>query len=101
LTTVGAKGQNHHVVDEKKSKGEKNMRLVELCRVMGPVEAEVIKNFLESQGIDCILQGQMVQSVYPILVDGLGETRVLVAEEDFEAATQLLETRGDGGSGES
>jgi hypothetical protein len=85
------------VDDEKKPKAERDMKLVELCRVMGPVEAEVIKNFLESQGIDCILQGQMVQAVYPILVDGLGEIRVLVAEKDFETATELLKTHDDGG----
>jgi hypothetical protein len=88
------------VRDKKEPKAEKDMKLVELCRVMGPVEAEVIKNFLESQGIECILQGQMVQAVYPILVDGLGEIRVLVAEKDFATATELLETHQEGGGEE-
>lgn len=86
--------------DEKEPKAEKDMKLVELCRVMGPVEAEVIKNFLESQGIGCILQGQMVQSIYPILVDGLGEIRVLVSERDFATAKELLETRDQSGGEE-
>jgi hypothetical protein len=88
------------VRDKKEPKAEKDMKLVELCRVMGPVEAEVIKNFLESQGIECILQGQMVQAVYPIIVDGLGEIRVLVAEKDFATATELLETHQEGGGEE-
>lgn len=87
--------------DEKKTKPEKDVRLVEICRVMGPVEAEVIKNFLESEGVPCILQGQMVQAVYPILVDGLGEMRVMVAEQDLEVARELLKTREDGGCPEA
>lgn len=71
----------------------KDAKLVELTRVMGPVEAEVIKNFLESQGIPCILQGQMVQSVYPMSVDGMGELKVMVSEEDLSLARKLLAGR--------
>ncbi len=66
---------------------------MELTRVMGPVEAEVIKNFLESQGVSCILQGQMVQSVYPMSVDGMGELKVMVSEDDFPFAKELLANR--------
>ncbi|HUU38640.1 MAG TPA: DUF2007 domain-containing protein [Candidatus Desulfaltia sp.] len=76
--------------DRKGRKSAKDMKLRELVRVMGPVEAEVIKNFLESQGISCILQGQMVQSVYPMTVDGMGELRVMVSEDDFSLAKGLL-----------
>ncbi|MFZ2053553.1 MAG: DUF2007 domain-containing protein [Candidatus Aminicenantales bacterium] len=79
--------------DKKGRKSEKDMKLMELTRVMGPVEAEVIKNFLESQGISCILQGQMVQSVYPMSVNGMGELRVMVSEEDFFLAKELLANR--------
>jgi hypothetical protein len=82
--------------DETEPKAEKNMKLVELTRVMGPVEAEVIKNFLESQGIDCVLQGQMVQAIYPILVDGLAEIKVMVSEKDYLTAKDLLESRPSG-----
>jgi hypothetical protein len=83
--------------DEQKPKTDKDMKLVELCRVNGPVEAEVIKNFLENQGIACLLQGQMLQAIYPILVDGLAETKVLVSENDFATAKELLQTRGTPG----
>jgi hypothetical protein len=79
--------------DRKEPKPSKNTKLLELVRVMGPVEAEVIKNFLESQGISCILQGQMVQSVYPMSVDGMGELRVMVSEDDFPLAKELLANR--------
>ncbi len=79
--------------DRKTRKSGKDAKLVELTRVMGPVEAEVIKSFLESQGISCILQGQMVQSVYPMSVDGMGELKVMVSEEDFSFAKELLANR--------
>jgi hypothetical protein len=79
--------------DKKGPRSTKNTKLLELVRVMGPVEAEVIKNFLESQGISCILQGQMVQSVYPMSVDGMGELKVMVSEDDFPLAKELLASR--------
>jgi len=94
---VEAKGDNHRMDDEQEPKAEKDMKLAELCRVNGPVEAEVIKNFLENQGIACILQGQMLQSIYPILIDGLAEIKVLVSENDLAAARELLQTRGTPG----
>lgn len=79
--------------DRRNRAPSKDTKLVELTRVMGPVEAEVIKNFLESQGIPCILQGQMVQSVYPMSVDGMGELKVMVSEEDLSVAQELLAGR--------
>lgn len=78
--------------DEKAPAVDKDLKLAELCRVQGPVEAEVIKNFLETQGIACILQGQMLQAIYPILVDGLAEIKVMVSEKDLAAAKELLAT---------
>jgi hypothetical protein len=86
--------------DEKEPKAERDMKLVELTRVMGPVEAEVIKNFLESQGIVCILQGQMVHAIYPVLVDGLAETKIMVSEKDYPTAKELLESHPPGDSEE-
>jgi hypothetical protein len=79
--------------DEPERKVDKGLKLRELTRVMGPVEAEVIKNFLESQGIPCILRGQMVQAVMPLSVDGMGELRVMVSEADYDLAKELLAER--------
>jgi hypothetical protein len=69
------------------------MKLRELTTVMGPVEAEVIKTFLESQGIPCILRGQMAQSIYPFSVDGMGQIKIMVSEADYDEARELLEQR--------
>ena len=76
--------------DDKEPKINKGLKLRELTRVMGPVEAEVIKNFLDSQGIPCILRGQMAQAIYPFSVDGMGEIKVMVSEADYSLAKELL-----------
>lgn len=71
---------------EKKERGD----LKEVCRVFGPAEAEVIKNFLESQGVSCLILGQVPRFIYPVAVDGLAEFKVLVAEKDLELAKELI-----------
>jgi hypothetical protein len=82
--------------NKKDQKKEKDMELKELCRVMGPVEAAVIKSFLESNGIACLMRGTWVQSVAPMSTDGLGEIRILVAETDYAVAKELLENKPGG-----
>ncbi|MGA2585620.1 MAG: DUF2007 domain-containing protein [Candidatus Aminicenantales bacterium] len=80
--------------EEAKPKSESlNMDLKELTRVWGPVEAEVIKNFLESEGIPCFFKGLMLQTLYPFSADGLGEVRIYVPEKDYETAKSLIEKR--------
>jgi hypothetical protein len=75
-----------------KKRADKDAELRELRKVYGPVEADVIRSFLESQGIACVLKGRMVQSVMPYTVNGLAEIRVMVAEKDLEAAILILES---------
>jgi hypothetical protein len=67
--------------------------LKEVARVWEETEAEIIKGFLESQGIPCFFRSQIVHSVYPIFVDGLGEIRIFVLEKDLETARELLKSR--------
>lgn len=78
---------------EKKKKPEADIKLKVVQKVWGPVEAEVIKNFLESNGILCILRGEIVQSVSPISVDGMGEMKILVSEKAYDLAKKLLKSR--------
>lgn len=77
----------------KEQKKDKKIKLKELCKVWGPVEAEVIKSFLESNGITCLTRGTWVQSVAPMSADGLGEIRILVQETDYALAKKLLENK--------
>jgi hypothetical protein len=67
-----------------------NSQLREVYSVWGPAEAEVIKSFLESNGIQSILKGLVVQSVHPFSADGLGEIKIFVLEKDYELARKLI-----------
>ncbi len=70
---------------------ESRLKLVH--KVWGPVEAEVIKSLLKSQGIACILKGLVVQSIHAFSVNGLGEIKIFVDETDYELAKKLIESR--------
>lgn len=72
-------------------KAETDARIKEVRSVWGPAEAEVIKSFLQSHGIESILKGLVVQSVHPFSADGLGEIKIFVLEKDYELARKLLE----------
>jgi len=64
----------------------------ELYKAWGSAEAEVIKSFLQSHGISCLLKGLVVQSVHPFSMDGLGEIKILVHENDYDLAKKLLKS---------
>jgi hypothetical protein len=68
-------------------------KLKEVYSVWGPAEAEVIKSFLESNGIICLLKGLVVQSIHPFSADGLGEIKIFVADKDYEVAKKLISDR--------
>jgi len=70
---------------------ENDLDLVELSKVWGPVEAEVIKTMLESYGIPCLMRGQVVQSILPYSVDGMGQIKILVPKKDLANAKKLIE----------
>lgn len=65
----------------------------EVYKAWGSAEAEVIKSFLNSQGIPCLLRGLVVQSVHPFTMDGLGEIKILVPERDLALAEKLIKSR--------
>lgn len=64
---------------------------VELAKVQGDFEAQVLRGLLESEGIDVIVKAGLVQTIHPITVDGLGEVRLCVRDRDLSRATELLE----------
>lgn len=85
------------MVDSKiiKKSPKEDKDLKELHKVWGPVEAEVLKSYLESNGISCILRGQVVQSVHPFSADGLGEIKIFVSKKDYKTAKELLKNKID------
>ncbi|MFN3346639.1 MAG: putative signal transducing protein [Candidatus Bipolaricaulaceae bacterium] len=63
---------------------------VKLTTVWGEIQAQLLKGFLEGEGIPVRLQGHVPPSVYPVTVDGLAEVQLLVPEEDLVRAQEAL-----------
>jgi hypothetical protein len=64
---------------------------VEVCVAANDLEAQVVKSFLESNGIPVMLQGDAVSKVYGFTVGGMAEVRVFVPEPLAAKAIELLE----------
>jgi hypothetical protein len=71
---------------------------VEIYMTYDPLEAEMIKDVLESGGIPVVLRSSKV-SPYPVNIGRMGEIKVLVRKEDEEAAGHVI--RGETDEGES
>ncbi len=62
---------------------------VEILITFDQLEAEMIKDVLESGGIPVVLRSSKV-SPYPVNIGKIGEIKVLVRKEDREAAEEFL-----------
>ena len=63
-----------------------------LSEVQGRLEAEFIKSYLESQGIDVeLFQESVGHHIYPVTVDGLGRVQIFVPKEQAKEARRLYE----------
>ena len=82
-----------------KSPNIQDLDMKEVKVTQGPVEAEVVKSFLESNGLSVFLKGLVVQSVHAFSADGLGRIKVYVPAKDYELAKKLLEEQGTDLSG--
>ncbi|MCP2604549.1 DUF2007 domain-containing protein [Candidatus Aminicenantes bacterium AH-873-B07] len=69
---------------------KKHAKLKLICTVWGMAEAEVIRSLLQSYGIKCLLRSHVVQSVHPFSMNGLGELKVFVNEEDYNKAKKII-----------
>jgi hypothetical protein len=54
------------------------------------IEAEIIKDLLESGGIDSVIRSDKV-SPYPVNVGKMGEVKIVVRETDKDAAVEMIE----------
>ena len=63
---------------------------VEILLTSDPLEAEMIKDLLESGDIPVVLRSSKV-SPYPVNIGKMGEIRVLVRSIDKEAAEKVIQ----------
>lgn len=64
--------------------------LVLLNEYYSDAEAYIAKGVLETNGIPCVINNEIMSSVYPITITSLGAIRLMVFERDLEAARSLL-----------
>lgn len=62
---------------------------VELMVTTDEMEAEMIKDLLESGGIPVVLRSAKVRP-YPVSIGKMGEIKLLVREVDLEAAEAVI-----------
>jgi len=79
-----------NILPENTENKNKDIKIVELCRVPREDEALAIESLLASCNIRCILQSDITRSVYPFTIDGLAEVSILVSERDLEKSKEII-----------
>lgn len=69
----------------------KHPGLIEIYVTSGLLQAEIIKGKLEANGVPVLLEYESLGPVMGLTLDGLGQVRVLVPEDQAEIARALLE----------
>lgn len=72
-------------------------KLVKLSTVTGLLNADLVKMFLESKGIECLVSQESAGRTMGLTIDGLGSAKIYVREDQLQEAEQLLAAleRGD------
>ena len=62
-----------------------------LAEVYGRLEADVIKSYLEAEGVPVeLFQESVGQSAFPTTIDGLGRVQIFVPKEKAAEAAQAV-----------
>ncbi len=65
-------------------------KLKELISVQGEMEARIIYGILESEGIRVLIKSNMASGALPFTVDGMGNVKLFVLEDDLAAAEEII-----------
>ena len=66
--------------------------LVVIFRTHSDVEASIVHGLLEANGVMSIVSSAVPHSVFPLTVNGLGEVRISVREDEAEDARHIIES---------
>jgi hypothetical protein len=70
-----------------------DMKYERLIDIQGRMEAEMLKSYLEAQGIDVeLIQESIGQSSFPVTINGLGRVQVFIPKEKAGEAQRFLLT---------
>ncbi|HAP02112.1 MAG TPA: hypothetical protein DCQ93_09335 [Bacteroidetes bacterium] len=68
-----------------------NSKLKMLLNFSYPGEAYIAKSHLEAEGIDCFITNENLLTINPLLSHAVGGVKLMVREEDYERAKEILE----------
>lgn len=68
------------------------MKWEKLTDVYGRIEADVLKSYLEAEGVPAeLFQEAVGQHAFPTTIDGLGHVQIFVPKEKLDEARKLLQ----------
>jgi hypothetical protein len=65
-------------------------KFVEITRVPGLLNADMLKIFLESKGIQVMIAQESAGKTFGLTVDGLGHARVYVPDDQVQKTEEIL-----------
>ncbi len=68
-----------------------NQKWVELTKINGPGIADILKGFLEANGVEVWLNREGVGEAMGLIVGRMGETAILVPEDQLALAQKLAD----------
>ena len=68
--------------------------IVTIYSFSNPSEAAIVRGRLESEGISCMIQNELLSQVVPFFSNARGNIRLQVFERDAENAVEILKEAG-------
>jgi len=65
--------------------------LVVIFRTHSDVEASIVRGLLEANGVPSVVTSDVPRNIFPLTVNGLGEVRISVREDDAEDARRIID----------
>ena len=66
------------------------MKLITVQRLNTSIDAHLLQNYLESEGIDSFIQDEHTVDINPLFSNAIGGVRLQVREEDVEKANKAF-----------
>lgn len=64
--------------------------MIVILRTHSDIEASLVRGLLESHGIAALLSSDVPHSVFPLSIDGLGEVRIAVRDDQADEAVRII-----------
>jgi ribonuclease-3 len=65
--------------------------LIVIFRTQSDVEASIVKGLLEANGVPSVITSDVPHNIFPLTVNGLGEVRISVRDNDADEARRIID----------